>query len=213
MNLYPVYEENREVEVVKKGKFYSILYVLGFVVSLIAWTVVVILGQGRDAYVAKIYPADYTPSEAAELVSREKIKELQEDKEKKNVKCICSDSAPTLNDFASVTYEQYSLCSFVLEKFNWSKCRQQADETAAKTGLLCPPGLTKDQFDDIKTYTMRTVSKGAYAVQHVKSLCSSAVITMEGLKKALCTKLYLVPHLWRNHAHKKYWIETLNRNT
>ena len=62
-----------------------------------------------------------------------------------------------------------------------------------KTRVCFAPGLTKDQFDNIKTYTMRTVSKGAYAVQHVKSLCSSAVITMEGLKKSSLYKTVSSP--------------------
>ena len=185
MNLYPVYEENREVEVVKKGKFYSILYVLGFVCTLVAWTVVVVIGQGGDAYVAKIHPPNYNPSETSELVSRDKIKELQQDEEKKNVKCICSESAPTLNDFASIIYEQYSLCSYIMEKFDWDKCRSKATATAATAaGLMCPGGLTVDEFDNLKTYSIRTDSKGAYAIQHLKSLCTSAVVTMEGLKRS-----------------------------
>ena len=185
MNLYPVYEERVEVEVVKKGKFYSILYVLGFVCALVAWTVVVVIGQSGDAYVAKIYPPNYNPSDTSELVSRDKIKELQEDKEKKNVKCICTESAPTLNDFASITYEQYSLCNYIMEKFDWDECRSKADATAAtNAGLACPSGLTADQFDVLKTYSTRTVSKGAYAVQHIEHLCTSAAVTMYGLRRS-----------------------------
>ena len=87
MNLYPVYQERRETEIVKKGKFYSMLYLCGFVSTVVAWTVIVVIAQGGDGFVAKIHPANYNPS-TDELVPREKIEELQKDEEKKNVKCI-----------------------------------------------------------------------------------------------------------------------------
>ena len=88
MNLFPIYKQRTDTAIVKKGKFYSMLYLCGFVLAVVAWTVVVVIAQGGDAFVAKIHPANYNPSKTVELVPLEKIEELQKDEKKNNVKSM-----------------------------------------------------------------------------------------------------------------------------
>ena len=111
--------KNRD-EIIKKCKFYSILYIAGFALGLIAWIVVISLPNERGGYVSKIYPPDYDMSDtSAEPVPMEKIEELEQDPKKKNVRCICSNPEPVLNDFANIKMEQYSFCPHIIEKYNW----------------------------------------------------------------------------------------------
>ena len=80
MNLYPIYQQRKETEIVKKGKFYTTLYILGFALGLIVWIVVISLPNERGGYVSNIYPPDYDMSDiSAKLVPTEKIEELQKD--------------------------------------------------------------------------------------------------------------------------------------
>ena len=104
MNLFPIYKQRTDTAVVKKGKFYSTLYIVGFILTLIIWILVVSLTGEGGGYVSKIYPENYDPS-TQDLVSVEEIRALENDVTKKNVKCMCTETDPPLNAFADITYQ------------------------------------------------------------------------------------------------------------
>ena len=192
MNLFPVYKQKDDTATVKKGKFYSTLYVVGFLVTLIVWIVVVSLpGEGRG-YVSKIYPENYDPSNE-DVIPVEEITALQNDVKKKNVKCICSNTDPTFSTFADVTYQQYEFCNILHERYDYGRCRGHASVgVASAKGDLCPGGLTMDEFNFENNF-LRIGSQGAYAINHFKTLCYTSLITLIGLRKGVLSKTVASP--------------------
>ncbi len=192
MNLYPIYEQRKEKEIVKRGKFYSTLYIAGFTLGLIAWVVVISLPNERGGYVSKIYPPDYDMSDiSAKLVPTEKIEELQKDPKKRNVRCICSNPEPFLNDFASIKMEQYSFCPHIMEKYSWEKCREKTRAAISAAGDLCPNSIAKDEFN-FKSNFLRE-AKYAYAMNEIQGMCFSAHVTLLGLEKGALYKTVSSP--------------------
>ena len=144
MNLFPVYKQRTDTAVVNKGKFYSTLYVLGFVLTLTGWVFVSVWFGGGSGYVSKIFPENYDPSTEV-VVSADKIRELENDPTKKNVKCMCTETDPQLHTFANVTYEQYEFCNYILDHYTLERCMGYPSRDAAiRNGDMCPGGITKD---------------------------------------------------------------------
>ena len=192
MNLFPIYQQRKEKEIVKKGKFYSTLYILGFALGLIVWIVVISLPNERGGYVSKIYPPDYDMSDtSAKPVPTEKIEELKQDPKKKNVRCICSNPEPVLNDFANIKMEQYSFCPHIMEKYNWETCIGKARAAIQAAGDLCPEGIAEDEpyFENIQLRK----AEYAYAMNEIKGLCYSAHVTLIGLQRGALFKTVSSP--------------------
>ena len=187
MNLFPIYKQRTDTAIVKKGKFYSTLYVVGFILTLTVWILVVSLPGEGGGYVSKIYPENYDPS-TQDLVSVEEIHELENDATKKNVKCMCTETDPPLSAFADIMYEQYEFCSFIIKNYDYSRCRSHANTGVAESeGDLCPDGLTKDQWNFANNF-LRTGSQGAHAINHLQTLCWTSLVTLHGLRKGVLSK-------------------------
>lgn len=182
MNLFPVYKRVEDAKTVRKGKFYSWLYVFAFLITLIAWVIVVSIPSQQTGYVSMIHPPNYDPSNVdSENVEMDVIETLYKDPEKKNVQCKCSNSDPILNDFAIIETKQYEFCTYLMERYSFETCvgfNTRAD--AAADGKICPSGLTKDE-NNYEAWSIRSNSQQRYVMNQLWGLCKASFYVLEGV--------------------------------